>query len=563
MLEGAVKGQHALARLGQARATAARATARAVDQRVMEHLVQGADQLPGALVAHAHLPARGRDGSGAGNPFQQFGLSGADHLVCAKDDADAQAGALWVLIHGATFLSACAECKHHAMARREAKLAPPLRIVQIEALPQGCHAVMRPREWSKANEAPTRACRARSDRPGACARRDGAVMTPAARLAAAAQVLDQVLAGEAAEKALIGWARRSRFAGSGDRAALRDLVFDALRRKRSLAALGGAMTGRGLMLGLLRAEGRDPDTLLTGQGHAMPPLTPDERQAGRPPAPGPEASDMPDWLWPLLLDSLGDRAVEVATVLQSRAPVMLRVNLAKANPGQALAALAEDGIIAEPDPVSGTALKVGDGARKVAQSRAYLEGLVELQDGSSQATMDELSLPRDGKILDFCAGGGGKSLAMAARGGAQVMAHDIQPARMKDLPARAARAGVRIQTLETAALAQAAPFDLVLCDAPCSGSGAWRRAPEGKWDLTPQRLAELCAIQDGILNQAAGLVAPQGVLAYATCSVLRDENEARIAAFVSAHPDWRQIAVRRWDPGPSGDGFFLAQLRKG
>ena len=388
-------------------------------------------------------------------------------------------------------------------------------------------------------------------------------MTPAARLAAAAQVLDQILAGEPAEKALIGWARRSRFAGSGDRAALRDLVFDALRRKRSLAAIGGVMTGRGLMLGLLRAEGQDPDALLTGHGHAMAPLTPQERQDGGTPAPGPEACDMPDWLWPLLLDSLGDRAAAIASVLQSRAPVMLRVNLTRANPDQAIAALASDGIAATPDPVASTALKVGEGARKLAQSQAYLAGLVELQDGSSQATMDELSLPSASKILDFCAGGGGKSLAMAARTKARIMAHDVQPSRMKDLPARAARAGARIEIADGRALAQAAPFDLVLCDAPCSGSGAWRRAPEGKWGLTPQRLTELCAIQDSILETASALVAPQGVLAYATCSVLRDENEARLDAFVAAHPEWRQIGVRRWDPGPSGDGFFLAQLRRG
>ncbi|OAN70445.1 SAM-dependent methyltransferase [Rhodobacteraceae bacterium EhC02] len=388
-------------------------------------------------------------------------------------------------------------------------------------------------------------------------------MTPAARLAAAAQVLDQILAGEPAEKALIGWARRSRFAGSGDRAALRDLVFDALRRKRSLAAIGGVMTGRGLMLGLLRAEGQDPDALLTGHGHAMAPLTPQERQDGGTPAPGPEACDMPDWLWPLLLDSLGDRAAAIASVLQSRAPVMLRVNLTRANPDQAIAALASDGIAVTPDPVASTALKVGEGARKLAQSQAYLAGLVELQDGSSQATMDELSLPSAGKILDFCAGGGGKSLAMAARTKARIMAHDVQPSRMKDLPARAARAGARIEIADGRALAQAAPFDLVLCDAPCSGSGAWRRAPEGKWGLTPQRLTELCAIQDSILETASALVAPQGVLAYATCSVLRDENEARLDAFVAAHPEWRQIGVRRWDPGPSGDGFFLAQLRRG
>ena len=388
-------------------------------------------------------------------------------------------------------------------------------------------------------------------------------MTPAARVAAAAAVLDEVLSGTPAEKALIGWARRSRFAGSGDRAALRDLVFDALRRKRSLAARGGAMTGRGLMLGRIRATGGDPAAVFTGEGHAPAPLSAEEAQAGRAPEAGAEASDLPDWLWPLFRDSLGDRAEAVAAVLQARGPVMLRVNLARATLDQAVAALAREGIVARPDPVASTALLVTEGARKLAQSAGYTSGLVELQDGASQALVDELCLPDSGKILDFCAGGGGKALAMAARTGAAIFAHDAQPGRMKDLPARAARAGARLRILARGELAGQAPFDLILCDAPCSGSGAWRRAPEGKWALTPERLTDLTGIQDAILHQAADLVAPEGCLAYATCSVLRAENEVRIEAFLQAHPGWRLSAQRRWEPGESGDGFFLAQLRRG
>jgi 16S rRNA (cytosine967-C5)-methyltransferase len=387
-------------------------------------------------------------------------------------------------------------------------------------------------------------------------------MTPAARVAAAAVVLDQILSGEPAEKALTGWARRSRFAGSGDRAAIRDLVFDALRRKRSLAAHGGAMTGRGLMLGLLRAEGQDADSIFTGQGHALPPLDAAEREAGRGPAPGPEPVDIPDWLWPAFQDSLGERAEAVAQVLQTRAPVMLRVNLRKTTLVAVQVALAEDGVVTAPDPVASTALRVIDGARQVGRAAAYLDGLVELQDGASQAIIDELCVPEHGKILDFCAGGGGKSLAIAARTDARIMAHDIQPARMKDLPARAQRAAVTITQIEGGALHSAAPFDLVLCDAPCSGSGAWRRAPEGKWALTPERLAELTGLQGSILSQAADLVAPDGVLAYATCSVLRAENEDSVAGFLSTHPAWSLIAAHRWEPGPSGDGFYLAKLKR-
>ena len=225
-------------------------------------------------------------------------------------------------------------------------------------------------------------------------------------------------------------------------------------------------------------------------------------------------------------------------------------------------ALAAEGVVTRPDPVASTALLVLEGARQVARTAAFLGGLVELQDGASQAIMDELELPEHGKILDFCAGGGGKALAMAARSGAGIIAHDAQPDRMQDLPARAARAGVTITLCATHDLPRLAPFDLVLCDAPCSGAGAWRRAPEGKWALTPARLAELTAIQDRILAQAAPLVAPQGVLAYATCSVLRTENEDRAAAFLAAHPGWTQIGIRRWQPDAAGDGFFLARFRR-
>ena len=153
-------------------------------------------------------------------------------------------------------------------------------------------------------------------------------MTPAARVQAAIDILDDILAGTPAEKALTGWARRSRFAGSKDRAAIRDHVFDALRRKRSYAAWGGAETGRGLMLGAVRAKGDDPAELFTGQGHAPLPVQPQE--TGRPPRSDAERLDIPDWLWPILVRSLGEESEAAAMALQRRAPVHLRVNLRKA-----------------------------------------------------------------------------------------------------------------------------------------------------------------------------------------------------------------------------------------
>lgn len=386
-------------------------------------------------------------------------------------------------------------------------------------------------------------------------------MTPAARVQAAIEVLDKYRAGMPAEKALTNWARGARYAGSKDRAAVRDHVFDALRCLRSFAALGGGDDGRALMLGMIRAEGGDPETLFTGAGHAPAPLTEAERNAGHPPE-GAAAMDLPDWLLPIWQGSLPEAAVQSAMALRHRAPVMLRVNLARASMAQAQTALNSSGIKTETDDIASTALRIIEGPRKLASSPAYLEGLVELQDGSSQALIDELPLPTDGKILDFCAGGGGKALAMAARSKAQVFAHDLHTARLTDLPERARRAGAKIKILPTNALSQTGPFDLVLTDVPCSGSGAWRRSPEAKWALTPERLQELTNTQDTILDQAAALVAADGHLAYATCSVLEVENTNRIQSFVARTSGWKIASLRHWRPSGSGDGFFGAILSR-
>ena len=380
-------------------------------------------------------------------------------------------------------------------------------------------------------------------------------MTPAARLSAAIQILDRVLAGDPAEQTLTNWGRASRYAGSGDRNAVRDLVYDALRCRRSYAALGGAHSGRGLMLGALRAASADPSVLFTGEGHAPSPVAPGEE--GRLPG-GAEALDVPDWLLPELKRALGDSLPDVAQALRQRAPVFLRVNLKRATVAQARGDLQSEGIITQPHDLADTALEVTAGARKIQTSQAYLSGLVELQDAASQAVVNSLPL-RDGlRVLDHCAGGGGKTLAMAARAKLALFAHDATPARMRDLTVRAGRAGVKV-TL-TDAPESLAPFDLILADAPCSGSGSWRRDPQGKWALTPDRLAQIGTVQDAILDRLAPMVAPGGVLAYATCSVLRVENQDRIAAFLDRRSGWRLISEHQFTPLTGGDGFFLAQL---
>lgn len=385
-------------------------------------------------------------------------------------------------------------------------------------------------------------------------------MTPGARIQAAIEVLEAILGGAPAEKALITWARQSRFAGSKDRAAVRDHVFQALRCRRSYAALGGAETGRGLMIGALRAEGQNPADLFTGAGHAPAPVAGDEAPIALvDPA---ACHDMPDWLWPRLVASLGQEdARTTAGFLQRRAPVALRVNTRAGNREKAIAALEKDGIACCASDVADTGLIVTEGARAVAGSAAYKAGLVELQDISSQAAMACLSVPPRGKVLDYCAGGGGKTLALAARENGRWYVHDATPERMRDMPDRARRAGVRVNRLATRDLRAQGPFDLVLCDVPCSGSGTWRRAPDAKWRLTEERLRELLQTQADILTRTAPLVAVRGMLAYATCSVLREENEDQVAAFLAHHPGWTQVSSRRWPVSKQGDGFFLAVLQ--
>lgn len=390
-------------------------------------------------------------------------------------------------------------------------------------------------------------------------------MTPAARLSAAIEILDAILDDTAAEKALTNWARHSRFAGSKDRAAVRDHVYSSLRNKRSFACLGGAETGRGIVLGLLRAEGTPPADLFTGEGHAPAPMS-DEEAAHSATPEGNVALDCPDWIAPLLQSSLGDDFEAVCQALQHRAPVFLRVNLQISNREQAIADLAAENITAVPHPLSETALEVTGNPRRVHLSEPYNEGHVELQDAASQAVVDLLPISDGARVLDYCAGGGGKVLAMAARPSkgdeARYFAHDVNPKRMQDLAARATRARAFITQLPTEEVAEAAPFDLVLCDVPCSGSGAWRRSPAAKWRFDQKQLDDLRQTQAQILDDVTSLVAPSGVLAYTTCSLLDAENSEQITDFLNRNSDWKCLEKHRFTPLQGGDGFFCTLLTR-
>jgi 16S rRNA (cytosine967-C5)-methyltransferase len=391
-------------------------------------------------------------------------------------------------------------------------------------------------------------------------------MTPAARLSAAIELLDAILAGEPAERELTRWARASRFAGSKDRAAVRDLVYDGLRRRRSLGWLGGGDTGRAIVLAHQARERADLDALFTGEGFDPAPLTPPERAAlarDLASAPEPVRLDYPDFLHDALAASLGADFQGVMAAMQDRAPVDLRVNTLKTNPDAATVVLARDGVQVAPLPLVRNALRVLENPRAVAASRAYTQGMVELQDASSQLVAEAAGARPGMTVLDHCAGGGGKTLALAAamQGQGRLLAWDVNPRRMADLPERARRAGAEVRILSDRECAGLKPVcDLVLVDAPCSGTGAWRRKPESKWRLTPAMLDGFPPLQDAILDAAAAKVRPGGTLVYATCSLLSRENEDRADAFAARHPGWQPVGVRRLSPLDGGDGFFIARF---
>lgn len=386
-------------------------------------------------------------------------------------------------------------------------------------------------------------------------------MTPAARVQAAIEVIDDFLTGRSGEMALTAWARRSRYAGSSDRAAVRDHVYDALRHLRSYAACGGGMSGRPIMIAALRKQGVDLRGIFTGDRFAPETLSAKEQEPNEFTSEA-ERFDIQDWLWPIWCQDLADHAEQAADNLRQRAPVFLRVNIARTTREAALQKLNDEGINTEVHPFVPTALKVTDGVRKVAQSDSYKQGLVELQDASSQASVCALTSRIKGPVLDYCAGGGGKALALAAWLGKKVHAHDELVSRMKDLPVRARRAQADI-VLKTTDQVQQTKYGLVFCDVPCSGSGAWRRDPSGKWRLDANQLDNVLKRQFDILSNAADRVAPDGVLLYATCSVLERENGQQIDLFLKQNSHWSLANSQQFLPDSNGDGFYFAILQNG
>ena len=382
-------------------------------------------------------------------------------------------------------------------------------------------------------------------------------MTPGARLSAAIEILADIDARRRpAADALKDWGLGHRFAGSGDRAAIAGVVYDALRRRASSAHVMDDSGPRAIVLGMLRLERKlDPDAiaaLASGARFAPAPLTPQERArleaadlAGAPPW---IAGDYPEWLDSHLGRVFGDERAAEGAALASRAPLDLRVNVLKSERDAAAAALADlDPVATRWSPV-GLRIALDADARNPAlhAEPAFIKGMVEVQDEGSQLAA-LLARARPGEqVVDLCAGAGGKTLALAAamENHGQLYATDTDKRRLAPIHDRLARSGARnvqVRTpksvgTELADLADRA--DLVLIDAPCTGIGAWRRNPDAKWRVRPGALALRLKEQAEALDRAAGLVKPGGRIAYVTCSVLAEENGDQVRAFLARHSDF-------------------------
>ena len=385
-------------------------------------------------------------------------------------------------------------------------------------------------------------------------------MTPGAHIAAAIEILDLILAGENAENSLTKWGRSNRFAGSGDRHAIGNIVYDALRQKNSLTKRSKKISGRSWIIALLQKSKVNFDEYFGASRYSPPKikkweldLLPIENDW--------DLYDIPDWLWPKWKATLGIKANDVANTLKERANIFLRVNITKCSRKDAIQALQKDGIISKLHPNVSTALIVDGGTRNIKNSEAYNSGLVELQDASSQASVLQLSPDQNGPILDYCAGGGGKALALNAYLNKPIFAYDANFFRMKDLLKRASRSGADIRIIKSNDLKNS-HYGLVFCDAPCSGSGTWRRNPEGKWSITLSDYQKLLSLQENILTTAAKLVQANGRLVYATCSVLKDENKSQIQKFLANSNEWVFEKEKLILPNELGDGFYFAILKK-
>lgn len=438
-------------------------------------------------------------------------------------------------------------------------------------------------------------------------------MTPGARLQAVIELLEQaLLSQQPIDQRTDAYFKKRRYAGSSDRRSIQESLYQILRRQarldwwvdRSGIQLTSGSRSR-IIANLALSDKSSPDEialLFSGANHCPDALSEAEQNLadslyGRPlthsDMPQPVALEYPDWMNASLNALWGDRLETEISALNQLAPVDLRVNTLKTTPEQAKAELSSQFIETETTPLSPLGLRL-TGKARLGGTQAFRDGLVEVQDEGSQILALLCGAEPGMTVVDYCAGAGGKTLALAAamavegRINGRIYACDISQSRINRMEPRLKRAGamaVRRQILSGKNDEWLQKFrdsaDRVLVDAPCTGTGAWRRDPQAKWRFTPEQLDDICARQQSILDDAATLVKPGGRLIYATCSLLQEENEQQFIAFLKTHANFSPLSIDQvWaetvggPPPPSGpclrlspastgtDGFFCTVLER-
>ena len=404
-------------------------------------------------------------------------------------------------------------------------------------------------------------------------------MTPSAQFRSAQEILETLVSSEMSPKVLINWGRQNRFAGSKDRRKIRDIVYYCLRNKRYLLHRWNDKEskgdGRNLVLSFLYDHYHDDhltdfNIFFGSRDFDLQPLSDTERNIlsnkflkREVIREDPVKYSYPDFLDKSLKRSLGKDFSKIMELFLKRASVFVRANKIKISTKDLTSKLKAEGFEIESQIKNRDALKVLNASNKLKLSEHFLEGLFEFQDLGSQQVVNNIVVKEGMSILDFCAGGGGKSLALASHfsNNIELYAYDLNSSRLKPCKIRAERACAKIKFLDDRMLFGKA-FDAVIVDAPCSGSGTWRRDPFAKWNLSLSEINKLSEIQYSILNQAASYVNKSGLIFYITCSLLDEENGEVISRFLKNNNDYYLQREHFISPLEGGDGFFLSILKK-
>ena len=378
------------------------------------------------------------------------------------------------------------------------------------------------------------------------------------------EILDMYLEGEKINFVLKKWEVKNRYAGSSDRRKIRDIIFDIIRQKKSCEYVGGGLSGRNFLIGYLKLEGIELESVFNNSKFGPNELTLDERNLVV------DVSnllniyelDYPSWLILIMRRSLTNKFDDVVKILRNRSYVQLRVNVKKITRLNAIIDLQKNNIECEINELCTTALNVLTGAQHILTSSSFANGFVELQDAGSQLISELIKINYDDKVLDMCAGAGGKSLAIAcgAKADATYFAWDVNYDRMKDIEDRAKRAGVNIKKVSK--LSSTPIYNKIIIDAPCSGSGSWRRDPEGKWLLDQEKLESYVKIQKELILKGLKLLSSKGQILFITCSLIDIENNKLIEELISSVGTFKIIKELSLIPSIINDGFYGVVLEK-